>query len=160
MISGFTRQEALSITGITAGRLGYLDKTGLVSPEKYGNPKKPKVVYSVDQIIDLKVISRLREKLSLQEIRKVLGYLKSRNYERSLFECNLIFVDDELYLVEDWSEFGRKVVSKASGKDRGQIAIHELGKIGEVIYELEQEAERSRVIDYQKRVQGTPLAIA
>jgi DNA-binding transcriptional MerR regulator len=159
MISGFTRQEALSITGITSGRLGYLDKTGLVTPEKFGNPKKPQVVYSVGQIIELKVISRLREKLSLQEIRKVVEYLKSKNYEQSLFECNLIFVDDELYLIEDWKEFGMKVL-KASGRNKGQIAIHEIGKIGEVISELKREAEKHRVLDYEKRVQGTPLAIA
>lgn len=160
MISGFTRQEALSITGITEGRLSYLDRTGLVSPEKLGNPKKPKVIYSVGQIIDLKVISRLREKLSLQEIRKVLDYLKQRNYEQSLFECNLIFVDEDLYLVENWDEFGQTVVSKASGKDKGQIVIHDIGKIGEVISELQKEAEKRQVLDYEKRTRGTPLAVA
>ena len=160
MISGFTRQEALSITGITPGRLSYLEKTGLVSPEKYGNPKKPKVVYSVGQIIDLKVISRLRERLSLQEIRKVLDYLKERNYKHSLFECNLIFVDDDLYLVEDWDWLGRTIVSKASGKNKGQIVIHEIGQIGEVISELQKEAEAHQILDYRKRVLGTPLAMA
>jgi DNA-binding transcriptional MerR regulator len=158
MISGFNRQEALSITGITSGRLAYLDKTGLVSPQKIGDSKKPKVVYSVEQIIELKVISRLREILSLQEIRKVLDFLKKRNYEQSLFNCKLIFVDDELYLIEDWKDFGMKVL-KASGKNKGQIVIHEIGKIGEVLSDLRREAEKHQVLDFEKRIQGTPLAV-
>lgn len=158
MISGFTRQEALSITGITAGRLSYLDETELVSPQKFGNPKRPQVIYSVEQIIELKVISRLREKLSLQEIRKVLKFLKDRNYEQSLFNCRLIFVDEQLYLIENWEDFGTLVL-KASGKNKGQVVIHEIGKIGEVISELKREAEKHRVLDFEKRIQGTPLAI-
>ncbi|MBW4541661.1 MAG: MerR family transcriptional regulator [Myxacorys chilensis ATA2-1-KO14] len=158
MISGFTRQEALSITGITSGRLSYLDEVGLVTPQKFGNPKRPKVIYSVEQIIELKVISRLREKLSLQEVRKVLEFLKSRNYEQSLFSCNLIFVDDQLYLIEDWEKFGMMVL-KASGKNKGQVVIHEIGKIGEVISDLRREAEKHHVLDFEKRIQGTPLAV-
>jgi len=158
MSSGFTRQESLSITGMTSGRLSYLDETGLISPEKIGNPKRPKVIYSVEQVIELKVIGRLREKLSLQEIRKVLEFLKARNYEQSLFTCNLIFVDDELYLIEDWEAFGMKVL-KASGKNKGQIAIHDVGKIGEVISDLKREAEKHHVLDFEKRIAGTPLAV-
>ncbi|MBW4490754.1 MAG: MerR family transcriptional regulator [Trichocoleus desertorum ATA4-8-CV12] len=159
MISGFTRQEALSITGITSGRLSYLDETGLVKPQRIGASKRPRVVYSVGQIIELKVISRLREKLSLQEIRTVIAFLKSRNYEQSLFNCNLIFVDAELYLIEDWESFGTMVL-KASGKNKGQIVIHEIGKIGEVISDLRREAEKHQVLDFEKRIQGTPLALA
>lgn len=158
MTSGFTRQEALSITGITSGRLGYLDETGLISPQKFGNPKRPKVVYSVEQIIELKVISRLRERLSLQEIRKVIDFLKSRNYEQSLFNCNLVFADSQLYLIEDWEDFGMMVL-KASGKNKGQIVIHEIGKIGEVLSDLRKEAEKHQVLDFEKRIQGTPLAV-
>lgn len=157
MISGFTRQEALSLTGMTSGKLGYLDQTGLVVPTKVGNPKRPMVVYSVGQIIDLKVIGRLREKLSLQEIRKVLDFLKSRNYEKTLFDCNLIFVESELYLIEDWKDFGTRVL-KASGKNKGQVVIHEVGKIGEVLTDLRNEAEKSRVLDFEKRIKDTPLA--
>jgi DNA-binding transcriptional MerR regulator len=156
MISGFTRQEALAITGITSGRLSYLDETKLVTPQKFGNPKRPKVIYSVEQIIELKVISRLREKLSLQEIRKVLDFLKSRNYEQSLFSCRLIFVDEQLYLIENWEDFGRLII--ASGQNKGQVAVHEIGKIGEVVSDLRREAEKHQVLDFEKRIQGTPLA--
>lgn len=158
MVSGFTRQEALSITGITSGRLSYLDETGLVTPQKFGNPKRPKVIYSVEQIIELKVISRLRERLPLQEIRKVLDFLKLRNYKQSLFNCKLIFVDEQLYLIEDWEKFGT-IVLTASGSNKGQVVIHDVGQIGEVMSDLRREAERHQVLDFDKRIQGTPLAV-
>jgi DNA-binding transcriptional MerR regulator len=159
MASGFTRQEALSLTGISPGRLSYLDETELVKPEKFGNPKHPKVVYSWEKILQLKVIDRLREKLSLQEIRKVIEFLKERKYSPSLFACNLVFIDKKLYLIEDWQEFGTLVLA-ASGKNKGQIVIHEIGEIGEVLSDLRKEAEKHHVLDFDKRIEGTPLALA
>jgi DNA-binding transcriptional MerR regulator len=73
----FTRQEVITMTGIKAGKLSYLDSTGLVVPEKRGNPKRPIVIYSVEQVIQLKIIQRLREKLSLQTIKVVIEQIKS-----------------------------------------------------------------------------------
>lgn len=156
MTSGFTRQETISLTGVNSSRLSYLDSTGLVSPEKFGNPKHPKVVYSWEKILQIKIIDRLREKLSLQEIRKVLDFLKRREYTPSLFECNLVFIGKQLYLIENWEEFGLKVL-EASGKNKGQIAIHEIGAIGEVISELQ--ARKDEVLDFDKRAKGTPLEV-
>lgn len=158
MISGFTRQEAIALTGMKSSKLSYLDETELVKPQKIGNSKRPKVFYSAEQILQLKVIQRLRERLSLQEIRKVIEFLEERNYQHSIFECKLVFVDAQLYLIEDWEEFGR-IVLKASHKNKGQLIIHEIGKIGEVLSELEKEAERNAVPDFKKRTEGTPLQV-
>jgi DNA-binding transcriptional MerR regulator len=84
VISGFTRQETLALTGITSSRLSYLDRTGLVAPVKFGNAKHPQVVYSWEQVLEIKTIGRLREKLSLQEIRKVIDFLRAREHKPSL----------------------------------------------------------------------------
>jgi DNA-binding transcriptional MerR regulator len=159
MTSGFTRQEALSLTSISPGKLSYLDETELVKPQKFGNPKHPKVIYSWEQILQLKVIDRLREKLSLQEIRKVIEFLKERHYKPSLFTCNLVFIGTQLYLIEDWKEFGTLVLT-ASGENKGQVIIHEVGAIGEVVSDLKKEAEKHHVLDFDKRIEGTPLALA
>ena len=156
MVSGLTRQETISLTGVSSSRLSYLDSTGLASPEKFGNPKHPKVIYSWEKILQIKIIDRLREKLSLQEIRKVLEFLEQRNYRPSLFQCNLVFIDDQLYLIEDWQDFGLKVL-EASGKNKGQLVIHQIGAIGEVIVELQ--ARKDEVLDFDKRAKGTPLEI-
>lgn len=156
MVSGFTRQEAIALTGITSGRLSYLDRTELIAPQKFGNPKRPKVVYSWQQVLEVKTIERLREKLSLQEIRKVLHFLKQRNHEPSLFVHRLVFVNSQLYLVEDIKDFGTKVL-EASGKSQGQTVIYEVGAIGDIITELVKEAERNQVLDFDKR-SGIALA--
>jgi len=150
MASGFTRQETMALTGIDSGRLSYLDRTKLVVPVKFGNPKHPKVVYSWQQVLEIKTIERLREKLPLQEIRKVLKFLQERDYESSFFVHNLVLVNTKLYLVEDLRDFGLTVL-EASGGSKGQVVIHQVGAIGDIIAELAKEAEKHHVLDFEKR---------
>lgn len=150
MVSGFTRQEALALTGISSGRLSYLDRTGLVVPKKFGNPKHPKVVYTWQQVLEIKTIERLREKLSLQEIRKVLEFLKLKEHKPSFFVHSLVFVNAQLYLIEDLKDFGL-IVLEASGKNQGQVAIQEVGPVGDVVAELWKEAQKHHVLDFDKR---------
>lgn len=156
MLTGFNRQEVIAMTGIKPSNLSYLDETELVKPLKIGNSKKPQVIYSVEQIIQIKLIQRLREQLSLQEIRKVLAYLTERQYKLSVFNCRMVLVEKELYLVENECEFGAYVL-KASGKNKGQIMIHQIGQLGEAIIELQQEAIRKQILDFEKRAEGTLL---
>lgn len=150
VVSGFTRQEALALTGISSGRLSYLDRTGLVVPEKFGNPKHPKVVYTWQQVLEIKTIERLREKLSLQEIRKVLEFLKLKEHTPSFFIHSLVFVNAQLYLIEDLKDFGLLVL-EASGNNQGQVAIQKVGPVGDVMAELWKEAQKHHVLDFDKR---------
>lgn len=150
MASGFTRQETIALTGISSGRLSYLDRTQLVVPVKFGNPRHPKVVYSWQQVLEIKTIERLREKLPLQEIRKILEFLKERDHQPTFFAHRLVFVNDQLFLIEDLREFGLRVL-EASGDGKGQVVIHEVGTIGDIIAELTREAERHHVLDFEKR---------
>lgn len=151
MVSGFTRQETIALTGISSSRLSYLDRTGLIVPQKFGNSKHPKVVYRWEQVLEIKAIERLREKLSLQEIRKVLDFLRSRHHKLSFFTHSLVFVNSQLYLIEDVQNFGL-IVLEASGKNQGQVVIREVGTVGDVISELYREAEKHKVLDFEKRV--------
>nr|WP_290224026.1 MerR family transcriptional regulator [Trichocoleus desertorum] len=157
MASGLTRQETLALTGISSGRLSYLDRTGLVVPEKIGDLKHPLVIYTWEQVLQIKVIDRLREKLSLQEIRKVIQFLEQKNYKSSLYSANLMLIGDKLYLIENAEQFQKRVL-EASGKNKGQVVIHEVGVLAEVIAELQK--EKHRVLDFDKRVQGTALSLA
>jgi hypothetical protein len=156
MVSGFTRQETIALTRISSGRLSYFDRTEFVVPQKFGNTKHPKVVYSWRQVLELKTIESLRERLSLQEIRKVLKFLTERNHEPSFFVHNLVFVNTQLYLVEDLRDFGLTVL-EASGQNKGQVVIHEVGAIGDIITEMRKDAERHHVLDFEKRA-GLALA--
>lgn len=155
MVNGFTRKEVISMTGAKPGNLSYLDRTGLVVPTKTGNLKRPTVIYTVEQSLQIKIIERLRERLSLQEIRKVLKFLHDRSYKPSLFKCNLVLIGEQAYLIEDKCEFGLRVL-EASGRNKGQVVIHEIGPIGDVIAELRKEAE-GHILDFNKRTEGTLL---
>lgn len=156
MVSGFTRQETICLTRISSGRLSYFDRTEFVVPQKFGNTKHPKVVYTWRQVLELKTIESLRERLSLQEIRKVLKFLTERNHEPSFFVHNLVFVNTQLYLVEDLRDFGLTVL-EASGQNKGQVVIYEVGAIGDIITEMRKDAERHHVLDFEKRA-GLALA--
>lgn len=156
MASGFTRQETIALTGIDSGRLSYLDRTQLVVPVKFGNPKHPKVFYSWQQVLEIKTIERLREKLPLQEIRKILNFLKERDYEPAFFVHKLVLVNTKLYLIEDLREFGLSVL-EASRENKGQVVIHEVGAIGDIMTELMREADKHHVLDFEKRA-GIALA--
>ena len=159
MISGFTRKETMALTGVSSGKISYWDETKLVSPQKFGNPKKPEVIYSWQQVLKLKLINRLREKLSLQEIRKVLDFLDDRNYSPSIFECKIFMVNSEVYFIED-GEALMDVVTKASGKNRGDVFLKELEPFKSILSSLREEAISNRVIDFDKRIKGTPLELA
>jgi hypothetical protein len=60
-------------------------------------------------------------------------------------------VNSQLYLVEDVRKFGLTVL-EASGANKGQVVIHEVGAIGDIISELMSEAEKHHVLDFEKRV--------
>ena len=151
MLHGFTRQETISLTGISSSRLSYLDRTDLVNPQKFGNSKHPKVIYTWEQVLEIKTIERLREKISLQEIRKVLNFLREKNHKISFFTHTLVFVNQQLYLIEDLEKFGLTIL-EASGNNKGQVVIKEVGAVGDVISELFKEAEKHQVLDFDKRV--------
>lgn len=158
MLNGFTRQETIALTGISSSRLSYLDRTSLVTPQKFGNQKHPKVIYAWKQVLEIKTMERLRENLSLQEIRKVLSFLRERNYKTKFFEHNLVFINSQLYLVEDWQNFGLTIL-EASGKNKGQVVIREVGAVGDIITELWEEAQRHQVLDFDKRAGAIPKAV-
>jgi DNA-binding transcriptional MerR regulator len=159
MTNGFTRQETIALTNIKSSRLSYWDETDLVKPQKIGKGKKPKVIYSWQQILQLKIISRLREELSLQEIRKVVDFLEGRNYNTSLFKCRLFLINSELFLVEDNKELGDLVI-KASGKDKGQVVVRELEPFKTILAGLKKEAKDNHILDFEKRIKGTALEFA
>lgn len=146
------------LTGITPGRLSYFDKTELVQPIKIGNPRHPEVIYTWEQVIQLKAVDRLRERLSLQEIRKIIELLRIQEYKPALFSCNLVLIDDQLHFVTDWKAFGLAIL-QAARDNKGKVVVCEIGPIGDVVTELHQNAQAYNVLDFGKRIAGTPLAL-
>jgi len=123
-----------------------------------GHATRPKVVYSIEQVLQIKVIYRLREELSLQEIRQVLQLLEDKGYEPSLFSLNLLFFNGKLYMLDGQDAVNQKII-ELTGKHRGQIVMQPVDPIGDVISSLYKEAERHCILDFDKRLNGTKLSV-
>lgn len=156
IIQGFTRQETIALTGMDSNKLSYMDVIGLVVPKKIGSSMRPRVFYSAEQVLQLRIIYSLRTRLSFQDIALTLAFLKKREYRPCLFNRKLVFVQKEIYLIDDWEEFGRSVLIAAS-KNRGRVKIHDVGTIGSAASEVATNALTNQIPDYKKRIRDTPL---
>lgn len=154
MVDGFTRQETLFLTELKSGKLSYYDSIRLVSPSKYGNPSRPKVFYSAEQLLQLKIIQRLRGRLSLDVTKEIIAFAKKRNYDRKLFECKIIAINSTIYFIEDWEEFGKIILNLSQS---GKISIDTVGEIGDVVFGINIKAKNGIIPDYEKRIKNTVL---
>ena len=79
-------ERAARIAGISMRRLRYWDSTDVVSPtlKRQMSPRNTVMLYSFQDTLELLVAARLRDKLSLQHIRRIVSYLRGEGYELSL----------------------------------------------------------------------------
>jgi DNA-binding transcriptional MerR regulator len=150
-MDGFTRQEAIALSKATSSRLAYLDRINLVVPKKYGNTKKPTVVYTWEQVLELRAINDLREQVSLQTIRKMLDFFAKEGYDPKLRDKHLVALNDDIHwIMPDWSDMP-KIMQVASRKDKGlgQLVLVVLPARGSLIMAVWDTANKSNVVDFE-----------
>jgi len=82
MKQGYTSNEVMGLTGITARQLQWWDERGVVRPARQGRNR----FYSMADLAEVTVICELRDKgFSLQRIRKIMRFLQ-REFGRRLVE--------------------------------------------------------------------------
>ena len=146
----------MRLTGLTSNQISYLEKLNLVVPEKNGHPRHPAVRYSAEQILEIQLIKRLREKISNQEIEQALECLRSRNYDSSLFKVKLLSFNSKLYWLEKEGDL-QKIVVKLVSESKDRIAMFTIDPIGDVVSELWEEGRSNEILDFEKRVKSTTL---
>ena len=72
LLEGFTRRETIALIGTTSNRLQYLERAELIIPKRIGISKKPTVLYTWEQILEIRAIKNLRQEVSLQTIKKIM----------------------------------------------------------------------------------------
>lgn len=83
--AAFTSEQALRLTGATRRRLGYWVSTGILTPDIQKGEGRGRVrLFSFENLLELRVALWLRDKVSLQLIRKIIQRLKSRGMYRPL----------------------------------------------------------------------------
>ncbi|NDJ18569.1 MerR family transcriptional regulator [Myxacorys almedinensis] len=164
-MEGFTRQEAIALAKTTSSNLAYLDRAELVVPEKYGNSKKPTVIYKWEQILEIRVIQDLRKKTSPQTVKKVVQFLQTNGFNSSLADKHLVVINDEVFLVPpDWSNMP-KVMRVASKRSRGlgQFVLVVFPPLEDLVREIWETAKKSEVIDFEsfkRRAKAKPANVA
>ncbi|MBE9113734.1 MerR family transcriptional regulator [Nodosilinea sp. LEGE 07298] len=86
----FPRRHAIVLARSSLGRLAYLEKTGIIVPQRAGHPPRLEILYSWEQILEIRAISRLRQHLSFQTIRKILQYFDDHGVGRTLRDKHLV----------------------------------------------------------------------
>jgi len=155
-MSGFTRQETIHLAGCTSSRLAYLEKVGLVIPYRFGNNGRPAVVFSWEQLLEIRAIKNLRkEDISLQTVRNIIKFLDESGYDNSLRDKQLVVVGDEVFWIkQDWSDFGDNIPTtvKVAGKRNraiGQYVLLVIPPLTEIVNEIWEVARRSEVVDFK-----------
>lgn len=150
----FTRQEALILTKTTTARLAYLARTGIVVPQR---ADQVHLVYTWEQILEIRAINHLRRKLSLQTIRKIVEFLGKSGFDTSLKDKHLVVINDDVgWVMPDWSDMPR--VMKVAGKNVGQFVLVAIPPLNNLIDDIWQTARNSNVIDFEhfrRRAQPT-----
>ena len=152
LLEGFTRRETIALIGTTSNRLQDLERAELIIPKRIGISKKPTVLYTWEQILEIRAIKNLRQEVSLQTIKKIIYFLdKEGCNDNHLINKQLIVINDDVFWIKnDWSDVPSviKIVSK-KGKDGGQYVLLVIPALIQVVKEIWEAAEKSSEIDFE-----------
>ena len=155
LIEGFTRTETLALTETTSNRLQYLEMKELVIPQRVGKSRRPTVIYSWEQILEIRAIKHLRQEISLQAVRSIVDFLNESGFDDSLRDKQLVVIDNEVFWIrQDWKDFSEKMPSamKVAGKSSkgvGQYFLLVIPTLTEIVDEVWAVAQASEVIDFE-----------
>lgn len=126
MESGFSTSLVAGVTGLSARKLDYYDRTGLVHPDiNQAAGSGSRRIYSFRNIVELKAVARLRDTLSLQKIRRSLEYLREHLPKIDQPLASLKFLTDgvSIFVLTDDSQVlldtlnsGQLIISIALGE--------------------------------------------
>ena len=95
MPDGFSSQDVIALTGVTARQLQWWDEQGVVKPDRAGHSR----LYSMQNLTVIAVICGLRRKgFSLQGVRKVMRFL-NREFGKGLGE--IVSRNSDVHLLTD-----------------------------------------------------------
>jgi len=116
------RQDAIALSGLTSGTLSRLDAAGTIVPKKLGGEAHPVVLYTPQQIEELKLVADLRDRLSAVEIKRVV---ESSRELLCVPRCYIVLAD-QIYWVAK-AQLG-ELVADLVAKD-GAIAVKVVARV-------------------------------
>jgi DNA-binding transcriptional MerR regulator len=95
----FTETAAMRLVHVSQRQLRYWAETNLVRPSivaSIGPRTKPRL-YAFDDLLALLVAAQLRERFSLQHVRRVVTYLGRKGYRHPLSELRFAIEGDQIF---------------------------------------------------------------
>ena len=77
----------------------------------------------------------------MQEIRKVINYIREYGFDTALSGKFLIFCGEQLYWICS-DESLQETIIKLTGKNRGQVILKAIHPIGDILSDLQEEIKR------------------
>jgi DNA-binding transcriptional MerR regulator len=155
IIEGFTRRETIDLAETTSNRLQYLERVGLVVPQRIERSSQPTVIYSWEQLLEIRAIKNLRQEISLQTVRKIVDVLNKYGFDDRLRDKQLVAINDDVFWIrQDWEDFSKQMpkalkVASKKGKGIGQYTLIVIPTLIEVVDEVWLAAEKSKVVDME-----------
>lgn len=150
--SEWSKKEVLQLTGLSRGKLEYLDKVGLLQPIRYGSCDMPIIVYTWEQLVALKAYAEMRKDCSLQALRQALDFLQLEDPITHIAKKQLVACGNKVYWIYDSPQELAVIVS---GNMRGQRVF--IIKGNELLERLWDEGENN-VLDFAARAKEKPCS--
>lgn len=109
----FPRRHVIILARSSLGRLAYLEKTGIVVPRRIGLPPHSQVIYSWEQVLEIRTISQLRQHLSFQAIRRMITYFEEQGAGSSLRDKHLVVVNGVISWIRPMANTAPQVIELA-----------------------------------------------
>jgi DNA-binding transcriptional MerR regulator len=149
----FTRQETIKVTKIDEMKLKYLEKLGLIKPcHRDGR----KVYYNWYQLLELKIITVLREKVSLQTLKEAIDNLEKYCNSKNLYDKKLVAYNSEIVLLDKNENISQVVAIELTGKNTGQLLLREVLTLNEIINELLDNG-KNNIVDFNERLKANNI---
>jgi phage regulator Rha-like protein/DNA-binding transcriptional MerR regulator len=166
IFEGFTRKEVMDLAGTTSNRLQYLERSNLIKPYRVEKTGRPTVLYTWEQLLEIRAIKNLRQSISLQTVRKIIEFLDKSGFDDTLRNKQLICLDEDVFWVKStWEEMPEilKVAAKR-GKGVGQYTLLVIPALIDVVNEVWEAAGKSSVVDMESfraraKAKGSSLVV-
>ncbi len=156
----FTRQQVRKLTGLSDRQLSYWDSTGFFSPQFPGDPGRPyDKLYSFRDLVGLRTIAELRDRIPLQELRRIGAWLRDR-YESPWSSLTFYIAGDRVYF--DDPTTGARVATRPEGQIAQPFDMERVAReMSSAVSRLQQRsADKAGQIERRKYVAGNAPVLA
>lgn len=158
---GFEFNQVLKLTGLSSWQLRTVVSLNWIIPIKLSESKNGKLLFSWEQLIELKAIAKLRKKISFQKMRNLKDILLKLGHESSFRGDStkvLVATDRTVFLIDKTDSNYPKII-ELLGESCGQYVLA-VFPISEMVREIEESAKQNNITylpqkEYSQKCQKT-----